>query len=125
MDTWSPAVVNDHVERARKLAPHIEACADQIEHDRRLVEPVLNALFAAGMFRLLIRLASTFAIHQVKAVSDMTHHAGGATSIFIENAFDRGFRDMHAVTQQLQGRQPHFETVGRFLLGLELDTTFL
>jgi len=47
----------------------------------------------------------------------MTHHAGGATSIFIESPFDRGFRDMHAVTQQLQGRQAHFETVGQFLLG--------
>jgi hypothetical protein len=75
--------------------------------------------------RVLIRLASTYAIHQAKAVADMTHHAGGATSIFIESAFDRGFRDIHAVTQQLQGRQSHFETVGRFLFGLEPDTTFL
>jgi len=75
--------------------------------------------------RVRIRLASTYAIHQAKAVADMTHHAGGATSIFIESAFDRGFRDIHAVTQQLQGRQSHFETVGQFLLGHELDTTFL
>ena len=41
------------------------------------------------------------------------------------SAFDRGFRDIHAVTQQLQGRQAHFETVGQFLLGHEPDTTFL
>jgi len=32
---------------------------------------------------------------------------------------------MHAVTQQIQGRQAHFETVGQFLLGLEPDTTFV
>jgi alkylation response protein AidB-like acyl-CoA dehydrogenase len=75
--------------------------------------------------RVLIRLASTYAIHQAKAVADMTHHAGGATSIFIKSPFDRGFRDIHAVTQQLQGRQAHFETVGQFLLGHEPDTTFL
>ena len=75
--------------------------------------------------RVRIRLASTYAIHQAKAVADMTHHAGGATSIFIESAFDRGFRDIHAVTQQLQGRQAHFETVGQFLLGHEPDTTYL
>ena len=75
--------------------------------------------------RIQIRLASTYAIHQAKAVADMTHHAGGATSIFIESAFDRGFRDIHAVTQQLQGRQAHFETVGQFLLGHQPDTTFL
>jgi len=75
--------------------------------------------------RVRIRLASTYAIHQAKAVADMAHHAGGATSIFVESAFDRGFRDIHAVTQQLQGRQAHFETVGQFLLGHEPDTTFL
>ena len=75
--------------------------------------------------RVLIRLASTYAIHQAKGVADMTHHAAGATAIFVESAFDRGFRDIHAVTQQLQGRQSHFETVGRFLFGLEPDTTFL
>jgi alkylation response protein AidB-like acyl-CoA dehydrogenase len=75
--------------------------------------------------RVQIRLASTYAIHQAKAVADMTHHAGGATSIFIASAFDRGFRDIHAVTQQLQGRQAHFETVGQFLLGHQPDTTFL
>jgi alkylation response protein AidB-like acyl-CoA dehydrogenase len=75
--------------------------------------------------RVLIRLASTYAIHQAKAVADTIHHAAGATSIFVQSAFDRGFRDMHAVTQQLQGRLAHFETVGRFLFGLDPDTTFL
>ena len=75
--------------------------------------------------RMLIRLASTYAIHQAKAVADVTHHAAGATSIFVDSAFDRGFRDIHAVTQQLQGRQAHFETVGQFMLGIEPDTTFL
>jgi len=75
--------------------------------------------------RMLIRLASTYAIHQAKAVADATHHAAGATSIFVDSAFDRGFRDIHAVTQQLQGRQAHFETVGQFMLGIEPDTTFL
>ena len=75
--------------------------------------------------RVQIRLASTYAIHQAKAVADMAHHAGGATSIFVESAFDRGFRDIHAVTQQLQGRQAHFETVGQYLLGHEPDASFL
>ena len=45
---------NDYVERARQLAPQIEACADQIEQERRLAPPVLDALHAAGMFRLLL-----------------------------------------------------------------------
>jgi len=55
MDMWSPAGAgSEHVERARTIAPQIEACADQIERERRLVEPVLDALFEAGMFRLLL-----------------------------------------------------------------------
>ena len=44
----------EYVERARRLAPQIEDCADQIEQERRLVGPVLDALFEAGMFRLLL-----------------------------------------------------------------------
>ena len=75
--------------------------------------------------RMQIRLAATYAIHEAKEVVDTAHHAAGATAIFNASDFDRRFRDMHAVTQQLQGRQSHFETVGRFLFGLEPDTTFL
>lgn len=75
--------------------------------------------------RVLIRLAATHAIHQAKAVVDAAYHAAGSTAIFTSGDFERRFRDMHAVTQQIQGRQAHFETVGRFMLGLEADTTFL
>jgi alkylation response protein AidB-like acyl-CoA dehydrogenase len=75
--------------------------------------------------RMRIRLAATYAIHQARRVVDAAHHAAGATAIFTDGAFDRRFRDMHAVTQQLQGRQAHYETVGQFLLGLEPDTAFL
>jgi hypothetical protein len=32
---------------------------------------------------------------------------------------------MHALAQQLQARRSHFETVGKFLLGLDADTAFL
>jgi alkylation response protein AidB-like acyl-CoA dehydrogenase len=66
-----------------------------------------------------IRLASTWAIHQARDVVDMAYHAAGATAIFKDNPFERRFRDIHTVIQQYQGRQAHFETVGRALLGLE------
>ena len=55
MDTGSLAgAENEYVARARRLAPQIEACADQIEQERRLPEAVLDALHAAGVFRLLL-----------------------------------------------------------------------
>ena len=75
--------------------------------------------------RIQIRMAATHAIGEATAAVDFAYQAAGATSIFERNAFERRFRDMHTVAQQLQGRESHFETVGRFLLGLEPDTTFV
>jgi len=75
--------------------------------------------------RMTIRLASTFAIHTAVEVVDVLYQAAGATAIFNERPFERRFRDIHSVQQQLQGRQQHFETVGQHLLGLEADTSWL
>ncbi len=75
--------------------------------------------------RVRIRLAATYAIHQAKEAADVAYHAAGATAVFTSSAFERRFRDLHTVTQQLQGRLAHFETVGRFLLGLDIDTAFV
>ncbi len=72
--------------------------------------------------RMTIRLAATFAIHQARDVVDTAYHAAGATAIFTANPFERRFRDIHTVSQQLQGRQQHFETVGQYLLGLDPDS---
>jgi alkylation response protein AidB-like acyl-CoA dehydrogenase len=73
--------------------------------------------------RMEIRLASTFAIRQSLQVVDTAYHAAGSTAIFEANPFERRFRDIHTVSQQLQGRQAHFETVGQYLLGLEPGST--
>lgn len=67
--------------------------------------------------RIAIRQASTFAIHQAKEVVDMAYHEAGSTAIFDANPFERRFRDVNTVTQQVQGRRSHFETVGQHLLG--------
>jgi indole-3-acetate monooxygenase len=75
--------------------------------------------------RVAIRLAASHAIAQAREVADFAYHAAGGTAVFTSNAFERRFRDIHTVSQQLQGRDDHFENVGRFLLGLEPDTTFL
>ena len=75
--------------------------------------------------RVTIRLAASHAIQQAREVADFAYHAAGGTAVFTTNAFERRFRDIHTVSQQLQGRDDHFETVGKFLLGLEPDTTFL
>jgi hypothetical protein len=64
-----------------------------------------------------IRLAATFATHQARDVVDAAYNEAGATAIFEANPFERRFRDIHAVSQQVQARASHFETVGAHLLG--------
>jgi alkylation response protein AidB-like acyl-CoA dehydrogenase len=75
--------------------------------------------------RVRIRLASSHAIAQASEVVDFAYHAAGSTAVFAGNAFERRFRDVHSVTQQMQGRQDHFESVGQFLLGLDANIAHL
>jgi alkylation response protein AidB-like acyl-CoA dehydrogenase len=72
-----------------------------------------------------VRLASTHATHEAAAVVDTAYSLAGSNAIFEDRPFERRFRDIHAVTQQLQGRKAHYEGVGRFLLGLPPETSFL
>jgi indole-3-acetate monooxygenase len=65
-----------------------------------------------------LRLAATWAIHQARDVVATVYHAAGAGAIFEANPLERRMRDIHAGTQQGQGRPVHFETVGQMLLGL-------
>jgi len=51
--------------------------------------------------------------------------AAGTTLVFAANPFERRLRDINSVAQQLQGRRSHFETVGKYLLGLEAEPLFL
>ncbi|TCH99698.1 acyl-CoA dehydrogenase [Roseococcus sp. SYP-B2431] len=75
--------------------------------------------------KVAIRLASTFAIHQAKEAADFAWTEAGATAIFESRPFERRFRDLHAVTQQVQARRNHFETVGQHLMGLAANPRFL
>jgi alkylation response protein AidB-like acyl-CoA dehydrogenase len=72
--------------------------------------------------RIDMRLASTSAIHQAAAVVDSAYHMAGATAVFHSNPFERRFRDIHAIAQQIQARDIHYETVGQAMLGLDTDS---
>ena len=71
--------------------------------------------------RIALRLASSWAIHQAVEVVDSAYHMTGATAIFHSNPFERRFRDIHAIAQQIQARDIHYETIGQVLLGLDPD----
>ena len=66
--------------------------------------------------RAAIRLASTWTIHQAASVVDAAYHMAGATAVFKANKFERRFRDMHAIAQQIQARDTHYEDIGRKIL---------
>lgn len=75
--------------------------------------------------RITIRMAATNAIHKAREAVDFAYNAAGATAIFESHPLERRFRDIHTVTQQLQGRLSHFETVGAWMMGAEADLTFV
>jgi alkylation response protein AidB-like acyl-CoA dehydrogenase len=66
--------------------------------------------------RSALRLAATWTIHQAASVVDSAYHMAGATAVFSANRFERRFRDMHAIAQQIQARDTHYEDVGRAIL---------
>ena len=98
-------------------------------HLLRSLEDITEAVRVRGHLtmdeRMAIRLNATYCIHTALDVVDMLYQAAGATAIFNENPFERPWRDVHSVSQQIQGRQAHYETVGAYLMGLEADTTWL
>jgi alkylation response protein AidB-like acyl-CoA dehydrogenase len=69
--------------------------------------------------QVAVRLAATHATHEAAAVVDTAYTLAGSNAIFENRPFERRFRDVHAVTQQVQARRAHYEHVGAYLLGLE------
>jgi len=75
--------------------------------------------------QVAVRLASTHATHESVAVVDAAYGLAGSNAIFEDRPFERRFRDVHAVSQQLQARRAHYEHVGAYLLGMEPQRAFL
>jgi hypothetical protein len=67
--------------------------------------------------RASVRLAAAHAITNTVAVADYTYKAAGVDAIFPGSPFERRFRDIHTVSQQIQSRDVHYETCGQVLLG--------
>lgn len=75
--------------------------------------------------RARIRLGCSQAIHVALEVADYTYRAAGTSGIFKGTPFERRFRDIHTLSQQIQSREAHFETVGRILFNGDPDGSFL
>ena len=67
--------------------------------------------------RARVRLVASNAIHGAIEVADWVYKQAGTNSIFAGSLFQRRFRDIHTLSQQIQSRDAHFEAVGQVLLG--------
>jgi alkylation response protein AidB-like acyl-CoA dehydrogenase len=75
--------------------------------------------------RVQLRLATTHSIRVAVQIVDTLYTAAGATAIYEDHLLQRHFQDVHVLSQHLQGRLAHYELVGRYWLGLPIDTARL
>lgn len=66
--------------------------------------------------RARVRLATTNAIHGAIETADWLYKNAGVDAIFPGSPYERRFRDIHTLSQQIQSRDAHYEAVGRVLL---------
>jgi alkylation response protein AidB-like acyl-CoA dehydrogenase len=73
--------------------------------------------------RIGIRLAATHAATVGASVADTAFTVAGGTAVYDSSVLGRCLRDAHVVTQHIQTAPKLNETIGRLLLGLDVDTT--
>jgi len=100
----------------RAARAYLYATAGEVWRDLERGGPVTEA------HRIALRIATTWTIHQSASVVDTAYHMAGATAVFAKNPFERRFRDMHTIAQQIQARDTHYEDVGKAILAAKLHT---
>jgi indole-3-acetate monooxygenase len=75
--------------------------------------------------RVAIRLAGANAATRAAAAADVAYTLAGGSSVYSSNVLQRCQRDAHVPTQHIQAAPKLFETVGRALLGQEVDASTL
>ncbi|HEX3883151.1 MAG TPA: hypothetical protein VHW66_10870 [Stellaceae bacterium] len=75
--------------------------------------------------RMRLRAASTFAITGAGDAVTALYRLAGSTAIFEADVFERRLRDAFTLSQQIQSRANHYVTVGRHLLGLDVDARWV
>ncbi len=98
---------------------HLHDVAEECEYERESLGAPTAPL------RARLRLATTHAIRQSGQIVRKSYDLAGSDAIFEDHPLHQQFQDLHAVTQQVQGRPAHFRTVGRVMLGLEADNAVL
>lgn len=96
--------------RLRRARAYLFATAAEVWEDLVAGNPLTEA------HRIALRLAATSTIHESTEIVTSAYHMVGATAVFRAQGFERRLRDMHAINQQLQARDTHYEDVGKAIL---------
>jgi alkylation response protein AidB-like acyl-CoA dehydrogenase len=75
--------------------------------------------------RIRVRLGCAQAIKSGIETADYVYKAAGVSAIFKGTPFERRFRDIHTLSQQIQSRDAHFEMVGKIMFNGDPDGLFL
>lgn len=75
--------------------------------------------------RTAIRLAAVHVAETGAAVVDIAYTLAGGTSVYDTSPLGRCLRDAHVVTQHIQTAPKLYETIGKLLLGRDVDTSML
>jgi alkylation response protein AidB-like acyl-CoA dehydrogenase len=75
--------------------------------------------------RVRMRLATTWAAQQAREVADFAYTAAGTAAILENGPFERRFRDIHTVSQQVQAHEGNYELVGQSLLGVPVASRLM
>ena len=124
----TPRLIKNPLREDAMVQAQVAQCAARLDAARAFLQQTLAESWRAAAenrlsveHRLANRLSSTYAIHQAREVADLVFHAAGATAIYESHPLERRMRDIITVSQHLQARQQHYQTVGQALLGLEPD----
>jgi alkylation response protein AidB-like acyl-CoA dehydrogenase len=75
--------------------------------------------------RIRVRLGCAQTIKSAIETADWVYKAAGVSAIFKGTLFERRFRDMHTLSQQIQSRDAHFEMVGKIMFNGDPDGLFM
>jgi alkylation response protein AidB-like acyl-CoA dehydrogenase len=122
-----------------KLADNPVTQSEVARHEARLgaarayIVEILRAAWAsaddvaplASIERARVRLACSHGVQAALEVADRVYKSSGTSAIFLGTPFERRFRDIHTLSQQIQSRDAHFEAVGDVLLNGDPEDRFL
>ena len=101
--------------KLRRARAYLFATASEVWDD------LMRGAAPTEAHRVALRLAATSTIHESTEIVGTAYHMAGATAVFRANGFERRLRDMHAINQQLQARDSHYEDIGRVILSGNLS----